>query len=446
ALTYNYGPENLAPGLAVGDLLNALVTAIHQAGSYSPFDAFTTSYKTIADFVTLSPRVGAVLDVFGDGKTALKASYARYFDSLWTDKYNAGQLYAPETIQWNWYDLNKNGLMDLTDKYVLLSYVTQTPNANYYEYTDAAGVVHSLKAPYTDELTAGLEHELFRHFDLGLHFIYRRSANIIEDIDAANGYDPTAKDDKGLIWLPLTVTDPVSGRPLTVYGLRADRPTPNMVGTNPPEALRKYWAFVLTFDRRMADNWQLSGSVTYSSFQGNVGAGTYGTLGRTEMFNDPNSLTNSYGPLSFDRPLQVQLMTSWALPFGFVLSAHYQYMSGAPYDRTLRVYFPADYMGYGTLSPYYDVVAQKDAGRYPAISNLDLRLEADIPVGHRNKIGLCLDVFNALGDNAIYYNLDPAGTLRADLPTMPYTTGPTYNQVQSVYGVRTFMIGLKYIF
>jgi hypothetical protein len=231
-----------------------------------------------------------------------------------------------------------------------------------------------------------------------------------------------------------------------VYGLRADRPTPVLRGTNPAEAERKYWAFVFSFDKHMSDKWQLSGSVTYSSFQGNVGAGLFDSIGRTAMFNDPNSLTNSYGPLPFDRPLQIQLMAGWSLPLGFVLSAHYQYMSGAPYDRTLRVYFPANYMGYGTYSPYYDVIAEKAVGRYPAYSNLDVRLETTIPVGRRNKIGLCLDVFNALGDNAIYYNLDPAGTLRADQPALTYTTGPTYNQINSIYGVRTIRLGVKYIF
>jgi len=448
-LSYNYGPENMAADLGVGDILTALVGRIHDTGVYSPFDSYTTTYKSMGDFFTLSPRVGGVLDLSGDGKTALKMSYARYFESVWTAHYDAGQLYAPQTIEWNWYDLNKDGLMDLpgTDEYVLVSSIPQNPKTNYYEYTDASGVLHTLKAPYTDEIAAGLERELFKNFNLGLRFVYRKSRNIVEDIDTVNGYDPTARDDKGLIWLPLTVTDPVNGQPLTVYGLRADRPTPVLRGTNPPEAERKYWAFVLTFDKRMADKWQLSGSVTYSSFQGNVGAGTLGTIGRTTMFNDPNSLTNAYGPLSFDRPLQVQLMAGWSLPLGFVLSAHYQYMSGAPYPRTLRVYFPADYMGYGTRSPYYDVLAEAGGvGRYPAYSNLDLRLETTIPVGRRNKIALCLDVFNALGDNAIYYNLDPAGILRADLAVPTYTTGPTYNQVQSVYGVRTIRLGVKYIF
>jgi hypothetical protein len=449
ALAYTYGPENLAADLGVKDLLTALVARIHNTQTYSPFDTHTTAYKKIGNFFTVSPRVGGVLDVFGDGTTALKMSYSRYFEPLWNAKYNASQLYAPQLIEWNWYDLNHNGLMDLpgTDEYVLMTSIPSSPEFNYYEYTDAAGVLHSLKAPYSDEFTVGLERELFKNFNLGFRYINRVSKNIVEDIDTVNGYDPTARDDKGLIWLPLTVTDPVSGQALTVYGLRADRPAPVLRGTNPAEAQRKYWAFVLTFDKRMADNWQLSGSVTYSSYQGNVGADTYSTVGRTAMFNDPNSLTNAYGPLNFDRPWQVQLMAGWALPWNFILSAHYQYLSGAPYARWLRVYFPADYMGYGTRSPYYDVLAEGyGAGRHPAYSSLDMRLEKSIAVGQSNRLAVYLDVFNALGSSAVYTDQTSIGVLRADLSTMTYTNGPTYNQVISVYGVRSFRVGVRYTF
>jgi hypothetical protein len=447
-LSFDYGPENLAAGITGTELITALKAGINDLNEYSPFDSFSTAYKKMGNFLTLSPRVGAVLDLTGDGRTALKASFARYYEPVWTAKYDAGQLFAPQTIQWDWYDLNGDRLMDLpdTDKYVLVSAVNQSATRNYYEYTDAAGVLQTLKAPSTDEWTAGLERELFRDFTLGLRFVHRTSRNLVEDFDSVNGFDASARDEKGLIWLPLAVKDPVNGQALTVYGLRADRPTPVLRGTNPAGAERKYWAFVLTFDKRMADKWQLAGSVTYSSFQGNVGAGLFESLGRTAMYNDPNSLTNAYGPVSFDRPLQVKLMAAWSLPLGFVLSAHYQYMSGAPYDRTLRVYFPANYQGFGTYTPYYDVVAEKAVGRYPAYSNLDVRLETTIPVGRRNKVALSLDVFNALGDNTIYYNLDPAGTLRADQPSLAYTTGPAYNQITSLLGVHTIRLGIRYIF
>jgi len=49
---------------------------------------------------------------------------------------------------------------------------------------------------YTDEITAALERELFKDFNLGLRFIYRKSHNIVEDIDTRTA-TTRRPDDKG---------------------------------------------------------------------------------------------------------------------------------------------------------------------------------------------------------------------------------------------------------
>jgi len=164
----------------------------------------------------------------------------------------------------------------------------------------------------------------------------------VEDIDLYNGYDANATDENGLIWIPYTVTDPGwdgefgtdDDKSLTVYGLREDRPAPAYKGTNPPEAKRDYKALVITFDKRMSNKWQLKGSIVYSSFKGNCSP-LYGpTEGESGMFDNPNSLINAYGPLWFDRPLQIKLMGTYILPYGFVVSAYFQHLSGAPWTRS----------------------------------------------------------------------------------------------------------------
>jgi hypothetical protein len=57
-----------------------------------------------------------------------------------------------------------------------------------------------------------------------------------------------------------------------------------------------------------------------------------------------------------------------------------------------------------------------------------------------------VDVFNLLGDNGILKELDPSGVLRINGGTTTYTVSPTYGKIISVYGVRSFRIGLKYGF
>ena len=66
----------------------------------------TISYKKTVEFLTLSPRAGLSYDLFGDGTTALKLSFSRDYESLWTGLYGAGHIFAPQIVEWNWYDLN----------------------------------------------------------------------------------------------------------------------------------------------------------------------------------------------------------------------------------------------------------------------------------------------------------------------------------------------------
>jgi hypothetical protein len=458
-LQYSVGPELLNPEITDPNaLLNALSDELHGDGKTSPFDALATSFKKPVEFLTFSPRFGLAYDVFGDGRTALKLSFARYYEPIWTAKYSAGQIFSPSMVQWDWYDLDQNGLMDLpdVDKYVLTSYPEQNPDYSFYEFVDQNGQKSSLKAPYTTEIRAGLEHEAIPNVKFGLDFVWRKSERMVEDIDIVNGYNPSASDSVGLIWLPLTFTDPGwdakfgtgDDQILTIYGLRADRPAPIMKGTNPPEARREYWAVIFTFDKRMANKWQLKGSVVYSSEKGNVGTDDIATLGQTDMFNNPNTLINTDGPLAFDRPLQIKLMGTCILPFDFVLSAYFQFYSGSPWQRTLaRVYFPANYLGYGTRAAYYSVNAEP-AGtqRNPSLANLDLRLEKSFKLGNSAKFSAYADIFNVSGVSGINVNLDPAGILRSDKTPATYALSTTYGRATSIYGVRSFRLGARFSF
>ena len=146
----------------------------------------------------------------------------------------------------------------------------------------------------------------------------------------------------GRIWLPMTVTDPgydglfgtSDDASLTVYGLRADRPAPAMKAANDADGYRKYWGATFTLEKRLADNWQVMGSLTLSSLKGNADFAAAGRLNRTYLFNSPNSLINTEGPLAFDRPLQAKVQAMYVFPFNITLGAYFQFYSGAPWARS----------------------------------------------------------------------------------------------------------------
>jgi hypothetical protein len=469
---YKVGPEFMNPNLNYDPniLLKAMNDQYHndsdiEFNDVSALDPITTPYKKIVEFTTLSPRIGLIYDVFGDGKTAIKASFSRYYEPIWSAKYNAANIMSGGAMNWYWYDLNGNGYMDLPipdgsygapvdpqyldpngDQYRLTSYDVQDPNYKYY--------IDDLKAPYMHEFMLGVEHELAADFKLGLQFIYKVNKNIVEDVDKFNGYDPNAVDDQGRrIWLPYDFIDPgfdgewgtSDDQNMTVYGLADYAPTRTYEGVNPPDAKREYTALVLTFDKRMSNRWQIQGSILYSAFKGNA-APTYGaTEGESGMFDNPNVMINSYGRLSFDRPLQIKIMGSVMLPFDIVLTGYFQHRSGSPWGRTIsRVYFPSSI---DTQDSYASVATETSGSRRrPSFTYLDMRVEKSFTFGELGKLSFFVDAFNLMGRSGfnISENPNPYIWPYRDPPEIELDTD--YGLVTSCYGNRSFRFGASFSF
>ncbi len=472
-LRYDYPPEFQNPAITDPNaILDYLIADEHAKGYSTRFDATTVPYYRCVEFTTFSPRIGIVYDIFGDGQTALKLSYARYYEPVWSAKYNAANLFGAQTQIWYWYDDNRNGYMDLPpdDHYSITSRKIQDITFRYYKTWESIqkfwqtgnpeDLEDGLKTPYMDEITAGIEHELVKDFKLGLQFVWKQNRNIVESVDMNNGYDKDRTDETGPIWIPYNVIDPgwdgefgtADDKPLTVYGLREDREEPIYIGTNPPDAKRDYWALIFTFDKRMSNKWQLKGSLLYSSFKGNCRAGYGYTEGEESYFNDPNTLINNYGPLWFDRPLQIKIMGTVVLPYNFILSAYLQSRSGSALTREFdRVYFPSsiEYQGntYEVQQSYVSVLAEpRGSMRSSSYTNLDLRLEKDFALGGYGKVSLYIDVFNVAGRSDVSINSDPFARLYYYEDPPEYELSSTYGQITSVSGVRSMRLGLRWSF
>lgn len=443
--TPTYAPAFFNTSLDLKDFMKAIDSLINNSGVTSPLSSITTLERTSVSFFTLSPRAGLILDLLGDGRAALKFSFARSHEPLWISGYDEDQFLEPQTITLIWHDFNSNRLMDMpgTDDYTLQSWRLQNLDSVYYD---------GVKAPRTDEFTAGLEYGPASNLRVGLKFTYRKTTRIVENIDSVNGSDPLATDEIGRIWLPMTVTDPgadalfgtADDASLTVYGLRADRPAPVWVAANPENAFRKYLGATLTLEKRMADNWQLQGSFTLSSLRGTADYALPGRINRTFLFNDPNAVINTEGPLAFDRPVQLRLSGTYLFPYGLSLSAFFQYYSGAPWARTLTVYFPAGYMGYGTREPSVTVCAEPwGTNRAPGVACLDLHLEKRFTLKKGASLTLMVDVFNTTGRNTQTISLDRAGILDERKTPARYTVTQDERMV-NLYGVRQFRVGIKF--
>ncbi|HDR68731.1 MAG TPA: hypothetical protein ENN61_06725 [Bacteroidaceae bacterium] len=303
------------------------------------------------------------------------------------------------------------------------------------------------------EILGGIEQELSKDFLLSIKFVWKENKNLIEDVDINNGYDPAATDANGTYWIPYTFTDPgwdgIFGTPddqkLTVYGLRDDRPAKIWMGGNPPEARRKYWAVIFGLDKRMANSWQMKGSIIYSSFKGNASPEYEATGGETFMFNDPNTLINSYGALFFDRPLQIKLMFTVLLPRDFSVSTYFQHLSGSPWTRTLeRIYFPPDFP---VMESFVTVNAEPLGSRRNApYTNLDLRLEKAFSIKKLGTVSVYADIFNLGGFSGLNLYDNPNARLWFYEDPPRYELDHLYGKAASVFGVRSIRIGARFNF
>jgi hypothetical protein len=387
------------------------------------------------------PRIGVSYDVFGNGKTALKATFSRYAEPFLANNLLGLHPSFDKRATVRWWDDNRNGELDAVgvDRYLVQSVpVVVSDPAQYAKTIDP-----NLSAPYVQEFTTGITHELFPNMSVGLNFILKDNKNLQEEKDANR---PIGGD----MWLPYTFKEPGNDRvfgtaddaELTAYALK--KGTPGYLGyrTNIEELKRKYWALEFLVFKRMAGNWLFSGSVIYSKQWGNMQAGYYDSQGNLGVYN-PNWLVNRWGRLTWDRPLQIKLMGSVILPYGFNLSAYFRHMDGAPSSRWITVYYPATVQGFVPDALSSSVLAQPlGSVRGLATDTLDLRLEKKFRVG-RGDIGVYVDVFNALGWSMVSVDTDNGGYVNANGTFTPY---PTYGKILGATGVRAAKLTLRFGF
>jgi len=141
---------------------------------------------TVDNWKDLNPRLGIAYDLFGDGKTALKTSIARYVngEQIATANANNPETTIGITDTRAWRDLDGNGspfdaagnlqLNELTPSLATPTFGKNIPTTTT---TDPAVLSGWGKRGYNWEYTAGLQHELFPRWSLNADFSHRWYGN-----------------------------------------------------------------------------------------------------------------------------------------------------------------------------------------------------------------------------------------------------------------------------
>ncbi|MGE0359114.1 MAG: hypothetical protein AB7H93_24280 [Vicinamibacterales bacterium] len=353
-------------------------------------------------------RAGASYDLFGNGSTALKASYSRYGLQTGIDRVTNVNPLTAGNRTCPWTDPNGNGRFEVSE-------------VNVAQCTGFSGGVSTSYAPgvdwpYSDEITAGVEQQLPGALRVGAMFYYRTNR---KQLGVRNEAVPTSAYTPYQLTIPNgpggTVTSP---KPMTVtlYNVNpALVSVQNNIRGNQDFLDTEYKGIEFTAAKRFSRNWQMVAGLTIGNNRGGVNAtGANGQSGTNDL-NDPNwTSTGTDGIIGTDSTVAFRLSGSYRFPWDINFAGSLVANNGYPYLSNIVITrAQAATLGLPvTLSRASQTVLLGERGdeRFDNVTMVDLRLSKAFRFGSRS-ITPQVDVFNVgNADTAVANNAVIGGT------------------------------------
>ena len=403
---------------------------------------------------TLAPRTGIVVKLTEDGKNVAKASYSRYFESMYTSEYatiNPNSIQTSGIQTWSFLgDLNGNGKADRNELGTLKSQFVAKSNQ----------IDPNLKDPKNDEIMFAFQRELASNWSLNVDWIQRWFRDATTDQNcyglpcntvATTAYAPgRSVVDSG----PDSIRGTSDDRTLTVYDV-----LPQYVGKDTffhtncgnnvsIDCVQRYKALEIAVGKRMSNRWQLQGSYVWSRLDGaQQGINTNSTTTRNvyDYTNPNNTVDLGAGPAqgrgANDQPSAFKLLGSYQARWGINIGANYQALSGLPIDRTLTV---------STLTQGSRNVPADPRGTYRAstLSLLSLRGDKAFRIGGTARASVIVELHNALNSSAgqnSYGALTQSYASQAAFDAARLSTS-YFGRTQEIVAPRVMKLGFKFDF
>jgi hypothetical protein len=224
----------ITPGIRFEHFNTSISLESVGAGRFVPARTFP-SVQNLPNWNDIAPRFGIAYDLFGNAKTALRASVGKYVQAFSTVGF--AQVYNPmfeATDTRTWRDLNGDDIAE--DNEIGPSQnsqfgiaVTRRPDPN-------------IKRPYSMEYSASVQRELKRGISATLGYFRRDYHRLLySDNVAVRPQDYT----------PVVITNPVDGTPLTIYNLNPEKlGAIDIVDKNSSTNSRVYNGIEATFNAR----------------------------------------------------------------------------------------------------------------------------------------------------------------------------------------------------
>jgi hypothetical protein len=266
--------------------------------------------EDVPDWLDPSPRMGAIWDIHGDGRAAIKVGVSRYNIGTATghiDRVNPVDV-TNDTRSWN--DANGDRIPQLSELGPSTGFNFGTNN----RYADG------LKRPYSMEYFVEFDRQIARNTVAAVGFYYRTNERLIGNRNIAV---PTSA------YTPITVTERNSGREVTVYNLDpVYRGRFDVLWDNLSELDTVYKGVDLRINKRLSDRWMLSGSASFGRNEGDTFP--------TSDLNNPN-FQHRIGAVGMDLPWVLKASGIYEAPYGIMVAGNIQSYAGSPESTSVQV-------------------------------------------------------------------------------------------------------------
>ncbi len=365
----------------------------------------------------------------GSGKSAVKASFGRYYYVLSTGGggVNSVNRNANYSENYTWNDLNGDHKFQLGEQ-------TGTPviSAAFNPLTGEilSSIDPKFRRPYTDEYTVGFDRELTANFRLNAVFTYRRERYLTATLNPDNPYatTPTTAVDPGLDGVVGTADD------LTYQFFQRTSAANRSVTTNDPTVVQSYKGFEISATKRMSRRWQLLAGYTRSKNR----------IDHVSIDTSPNFLINANGLITgtanSDRPNLFKLTGSYIVPWHeVVVSGNFRSESGPPVTRQISRSLAIGGSQTINLEP-------PGSHRLPVQTTLDLRFGKQFNF-EKHQLEADVDIDNITNAAWVWQVRTPtAATTFVDGVTGARQTLPQFLAPTSILSPRTVAFRVSYKF
>ena len=384
-------------------------------GPFNPTQVSFPAVDNLSTWNVTAPRAGLTYDLFGDGKTVLKANYALYWWNPGTTSIDS--LVNPNSPDWYrryaWNDANNDRVFQ---------------NGEQGQLNTSSGGVGStqldpnLQDTRTREFTTFLERELFNNFGVHAGFVWRKidqlyqSDNLNRPISAYN--------------VPITIRDPgpsgtqgATGTPIQAWNLNpANLALPVVNFLHNTAGFDQFYNLELSANKRMSNRWSLNASYAYRWNNDNA-TGYFGNTlrGRQDVANPNDTINTDNGQYVFGL-WSAKVNGTIDAKYGLRITPAIRMQSGQPYGRT----FVAN-LNYGSQRILAEPVGTRQQDN---IFLVDTRVEKVIRLGGSRTVSGFIDGYNLFNTNAAQ--------------NINWTSGSTFTTPSTIIPPRLWRFGARF--